>query len=301
MWVVADCGGTHWRLAMFRGNGRIESEPVQLGEPLEFLVTQGESADFDTDFKNLKAGIWHLIRDRKHGVPDKIVFAVAGEVDQQRRALDSAGNLLHLVDMPIVDLLEAEFPGIPVYLGNDTEAAALAEAVHGSGQGKKFRLVGWGTGLGSCAISRCVCGGLLTHPGEFGHQRVTNNLRLCGCGKRGCVEAEAGGASLREIHGVPLDELSREQWLTAAEHVVTALHNTVVTDGVELVVFTGGVICKQQWLTRVMQQMLHGAMRGRNVPELCISHFGESAGLVGAYVLGAWIDKQREHTQIHLG
>jgi glucokinase len=296
MWVVADCGGTHWRLAMFCGNGSIDSEPEQLGE-LEFLVTQGESVDFDTDFRNLKAGIWRL--SRLYGLPDKIVLAVAGEVDKQRRTLISAGNLGHLVGVPFVDLLEAEFPGKPVYLGNDTEAAALADAVHGCGQGKKFRLVGWGTGLGSCAISRCACGGLLTHPGEFGHQRVTNNLRLCGCGKRGCVEAEAGGASLREIHGIPLDELSRDQWLTAAEHVVTALHNTVVTDGVELVVFTGGVICKQQWLIRVMQQMLHGAMGGKNVPELCISHFGESAGLIGAYVLGAWLDKQREHTQIH--
>jgi glucokinase len=87
--------------------------------------------------------------------------------------------------------------GTAVRLGNDVQVATDAEFALGSGRPYNSLLgVFWGTGVGGGIvldgkpwIGRDVAG-------EIGHVVVRIGGALCGCGRRGCMEAYAGRASM---------------------------------------------------------------------------------------------------------
>ena len=87
--------------------------------------------------------------------------------------------------------------GAAVRLGNDVQVATDAEFALGSGRPYSSLLgVFWGTGVGGGIvldgkpwIGRDVAG-------EIGHVVVRIGGALCGCGRRGCMEAYAGRASM---------------------------------------------------------------------------------------------------------
>jgi glucokinase len=87
--------------------------------------------------------------------------------------------------------------GAAVRLGNDVTVATDAEFALGSGRPYNSLLgVFWGTGVGGGLvldgkpwIGRDVAG-------EIGHVVVRVGGALCGCGRRGCMEAYAGRASM---------------------------------------------------------------------------------------------------------
>ena len=87
--------------------------------------------------------------------------------------------------------------GAPVFIGNDVQVATNAEFALGAGRPYKSLLgVFWGTGVG---------GGLILGgkpwvgrggAGEIGHIVVKIDGARCTCGRRGCMEAYAGRASM---------------------------------------------------------------------------------------------------------
>jgi glucokinase len=81
--------------------------------------------------------------------------------------------------------------GLAVGIANDAHAAALGERAFGSAHGMKdFILINIGVGLGSCFFSNGYeHQGADGHAGEIGHTCLSPGGRLCGCGKRGCLEA----------------------------------------------------------------------------------------------------------------
>ncbi|MBX2950166.1 MAG: ROK family protein [Crocinitomicaceae bacterium] len=88
---------------------------------------------------------------------------------------------------------------------NDANAAAVGEMLFGAAIGlKNFVTITLGTGLGSGVVidGKIVYGedGLA---GEYGHIRVVDNGRLCGCGRQGCLETYASATgvvrSIREL------------------------------------------------------------------------------------------------------
>ena len=81
--------------------------------------------------------------------------------------------------------------GIPVAITNDANAAAIGEMAYGVAKGmKNFIMITLGTGVGS----GIVVNGQLVYgsdglAGELGHViMVREGGRLCGCGRRGCLE-----------------------------------------------------------------------------------------------------------------
>ena len=88
--------------------------------------------------------------------------------------------------------------GLPVFVENDANASAWAEARYGAARGyQDVLLIAVGTGIGAGFI----IGGDLYHGrwgigGEPGHYRVVPDGRLCGCGNRGCWEQYASGNAL---------------------------------------------------------------------------------------------------------
>jgi glucokinase len=93
--------------------------------------------------------------------------------------------------------VSAQLGGLPVVLGNDVNVAVLGTWQRGAGRPYRNLLGVWaGTGVGGGLV---LDGRLYTGrgaAGEFGHMVVRPNGLRCGCGRRGCVEAYAGRASM---------------------------------------------------------------------------------------------------------
>ena len=107
-------------------------------------------------------------------------------------------NLQSWNPVPIKDILEAEF-GLYTQLENDANAGALAEWLFGAGRGKRnvvYMTMGTGIGGGLILDGR-LYRGANGNAGEVGHMRVVHqDGPLCGCGKRGCLEAFCSGPSI---------------------------------------------------------------------------------------------------------
>lgn len=103
--------------------------------------------------------------------------------------IENAANLSWKGVVPLAAMLRDRL-GLAVALGNDAHAAALGEHAFGSAHGmNNFIVVTLGTGIGSCIFSDGqVHSGYSGFAGEFGHTCVQPEGRLCGCGKRGCLE-----------------------------------------------------------------------------------------------------------------
>lgn len=97
----------------------------------------------------------------------------------------------HECVVPLAEMFSKRLGGMSVKLTNDANAAALGEMMFGAARGMKdFIMITLGTGVGS----GIVCNGQLLfgsdgNAGELGHViAVRENGRLCGCGRRGCLE-----------------------------------------------------------------------------------------------------------------
>ena len=95
--------------------------------------------------------------------------------------------------VPLQALLEGWFH-CRVVLSNDVDAGTYGEYRFGAGKGART-LVGVfpGTGIGGgCVYDGKLLRGKTGSAMEIGHLPVRENGRLCGCGRRGCLEALAG-------------------------------------------------------------------------------------------------------------
>ena len=96
----------------------------------------------------------------------------------------------------LVKMIQQYYP-IPVSITNDANAAAIGEMKFGAAKGMKhFIVITLGTGLGSgIVVDGKMVYGHDGFAGELGHVIVDVNGRMCGCGRRGCLETyvSAGG------------------------------------------------------------------------------------------------------------
>jgi predicted NBD/HSP70 family sugar kinase len=94
--------------------------------------------------------------------------------------------------------------GVPVTVENEASLGALAEHLRGAGSGCQDLVYLHGDiGIGGGVISGGhLLGGDSGYGGEVGHMVVNpRDGRHCGCGARGCLEAEAGERALLESAG----------------------------------------------------------------------------------------------------
>lgn len=103
--------------------------------------------------------------------------------------IEYAANLVWQGVVPIAKKFE-EALGIPVIVTNDANAAAVGEFTYGVARGmKNFIMITLGTGVGSGIYINgqlvLGCDGLA---GELGHLTVIPGGRICGCGRKGCLE-----------------------------------------------------------------------------------------------------------------
>ncbi len=192
--LAGDWGGTQLKLGVVR-DGRVLAQTVEpshseLGLAVRLPVIAAA-------WRRLLTGLELAPRDCAG-----IAVAFPSLVDNRSgRVLVDYGKFS---DAPRLDLrawAEREF-GLPLAIENDARLALIGEWRQGAGRGcDNLVMITLGTGLGVCAV---VEGRLLRGPhGQAGvlggHITVRHGGRLCGCGNRGCAEAEASTSRLREI------------------------------------------------------------------------------------------------------
>lgn len=138
-----------------------------------------------------------------------IGVVVPGSIDPTGEIVLDAYNLgFHHV--PFKQLLQDQFDGLPVYLANDADGAALGELGNGAFRGCKTAvLLTLGTGVGGGVIlnGKMFSGGCRRGI-ELGHMQIVSGGELCTCGVRGCIEAYCSATALirdvvRAIHTDP--------------------------------------------------------------------------------------------------
>ncbi len=215
--------------------------------------------------------------------------------------------------------------GVPVFLDNDANCAALAESTYGAARGTRSAIVvTLGTGIGG----GLVIDGQLVHgangmAGEFGHMQVVPGGHPCECGGQGCWEQyssgnalvraarqrmgeqpsvleEASGGNPDRVTGPMVsdaaaagDMVARQAFASVGDWLGVGVANLVAAFDPEIVVIGGGVSAAGDRLLEparnAMLRSLVGAAH-RDVPPLVAALLGPEAGLVGAAELArrAW-------------
>lgn len=169
----------------------------------------------------------------KKGIPLSEVayagIASPGTANGETGIIEIANNLPFKM-FPIVDIFKKYLPLDKVYVENDANAAALAEAMAGVAKGTKNSvMITLGTGVGGgIIIDGKVYAGFNAAGAELGHIVIEHNGRQCSCGRRGCWEAYSSATALTNmtkekitecrLKGIPtmmIDEEGRDGKVTA--------------------------------------------------------------------------------------
>lgn len=210
---------------------------------------------------------------------------------------------------------------LPVYIDNDANCAAMAEAVAGAGKGAKDSVtITLGTGVGAGVIvNGRIFSGFNQAGSEFGHTVLVSGGVQCGCGRKGCFEQYASATALarmtREAAEANPDSLlnkvkgeegewnariafiaMREGDKTAAEvvdkytdYLADGLANAINAFMPEVVIVGGGVCNEGDPLLKpVMEKTMSRPYFGPGVPKtrVAIAQMGNDAGIVGAAMMG---------------
>ncbi len=214
--IAVDFGGTNIRAAYF---------PSPQPPP----VSQNKTATLASEGPN--AVITRLIQAIESQIPKgavdlRIGIAAPGPLDPRTGVILSAPNLSGWTNIPLRDQLSEHF-GVPVFLGNDANAAALAEWRFGAGQGTGnmiYLTISTGIGGGVIADGRLLLGahGLA---GELGHITMDLNGPTCGCGIKGHIEAIAAGPALARNATAQLEagQLSTLKETLSAQGKITSI------------------------------------------------------------------------------
>lgn len=257
-----DIGGTNTKFGVGDREGRLHAEG-------SLLTADHETLD---GFVNLLADACRSCV-AKVGVQSKVAAVGIGapNANYYRGTVEHAPNLRWKGVLPLAELVSKAL-GLPTWLTNDANAAALGEMLYGGGRGMKDLLVmTLGTGVGSGYI---VDGKLLYghsgFGGELGHVMVKPGGRQCGCGRQGCLEKYASvtglvltarerlaasdtPSRLRDLPAAALDgaviheaaragdSLALEVYEETGEVLGVALANTVAITSPEAIFLSGGL------------------------------------------------------------
>jgi predicted NBD/HSP70 family sugar kinase/putative N-acetylmannosamine-6-phosphate epimerase len=146
----------------------------------------------------------HLVRVARAGIererPTAIGIATAGWVNPHTGRVVYATETLPGWTGTEIAKEVGSATGLPVFVENDANALAVAEAEFGAGRGlSDFVCITLGTGVGG----GCYTGGRLNRGSHFfanalGHITIEPGGRVCNCGQRGCLEMYTNAVALLE-------------------------------------------------------------------------------------------------------
>lgn len=227
---------------------------------------------------------------------------------------------LPLFDIPFADVM-TERLGLPVFVDNDANTAALAEHRAGAARGfSEAVLLTIGTGIGSGLILRDeVYRGAVGAAAEIGHMVIEIDGPPCqgNCPNHGCFESVASGTALareavriagerprsglgralaqgRTIAGPLVTELAHDGDQAALEVIAliggrlgVAIANCVNIFNPQVVIVGGGVIGAGELLLVPARAVVaaRALPPARDEVQIVAARFGVEAGMIGAAAL----------------
>ncbi|MFN3929835.1 MAG: ROK family protein, partial [Thermoflexus sp.] len=194
VYIAVDLGGTNIRASRCAEDGRIFARaqtPTRPEEGVEAVIAR------------IVGAIEAVWADEEP--VEAIGVGAPGPLDPQTGVVLTAPNL-GWENVPLADRLRDRF-GVPCFVGNDANLAALGEWKYGAGRGHEH--------LVYLTVSTGIGGGVITHGmllegarglgAELGHIVVeARDGPRCGCGQTGCLEALASGTAIARM--------AREAW-----------------------------------------------------------------------------------------
>ena len=189
--IAIDLGGTNSRVAAITPGCKI-------------LVRTAHDTRADEEPDAVLADLAVAVTEVRAQISGRAIIglgvAAPGPLDPVTGIVFQAPNLPRWRNVPLADHLRA-LTGLEVYIGNDANLAALAEARYGAGRGANnlvFLTVSTGVGSGILTHGRLLLGehGVAA---EAGHMAISLDGPRCSCGNRGCLEAYASGTSLANL------------------------------------------------------------------------------------------------------
>jgi len=309
-----DLGGTKLQLGVLDGDSKIawESREASTGqtedELVEMLIEEIEEA-----------------RRARPGV-EAVGLGIPATIDHQRGEAVSAVNL-PIADLPIRDLC-SERLGLPVFVDNDANVAALAEHRFGSAKGTRDAvMLTIGTGIGGGLIlDQELYRGSSGAGAELGHFPIDIDGPRCqgNCPGNGCLETMASGTALgrearalaeqrpdsalgrRHAAGEEVDGRAATEAALAGDADAVGLFELVgrrlgaglagfanIFDP-EMIVIGGGVIAAGDLLLEPARRELRArALPPMNRTPVVAAKLGPDAGMIGAAEM-ARIELDRE-------
>jgi len=129
--------------------------------------------------------------------PRRIGICAPGPLDPHIGVVLNPPNVTCWRNYPLAAEIARRYGGF-VKLENDAKSAGLAEALWGAGRGyRNVFYTGIGTGIGAGILfDGRIYHGRTGAADEAGHMVIDYQGPLCGCGKKGCIEALASGTSI---------------------------------------------------------------------------------------------------------
>ncbi len=299
-----DLGGTSVRAAVVDVNGGITGFVTGATE-----ASQGPDAVIDRIIAVLQDA---LARASVH-VSELVAVGIGapGPLDWDTGVIHEAPNLPGWKEVPLATRV-ADAVGLPAFLENDANAAALAERQYGVGRGAMNMLyitVSTGVG-GGLILDGELWHGAYGSAGEFGHMTVDFEGPLCDCGNRGCIEAIAAGPDIAAWVGQQIaagrasalrgqtdlsgrdvveaarqgDELSISALDRAGRAVGFGVINVAHLVNLDVVVVGGGIANAGDLLFAPLRATVRKHLLESTAPNLRLEPWslGEDVGLLGA-------------------
>lgn len=186
--IAVDLGGTQIRAALCDPRGQILR---RIARPT--LAAEGPGAVIRRLEEAIAAAMEGTPADQIAGIG----IGAPGPLNPISGIVLEAPNLPGWINVPLRNMISARF-GLPTFLGNDANLAALAEYTFGAGRGRPdmiYLTISTGVGSGIIVDGEMILGayGL---GAEAGHIIIDPKGPQCGCGHYGCLEAFASGTAI---------------------------------------------------------------------------------------------------------
>jgi fructokinase len=288
------------------GGTKIEGVIMDSTRPGEALYRLRRETGAALGYEHILSQIEGVISDLETASgfsrPSKIGIGTPGAIEPSTGLLKNS-NTTCLNGRPIAQDLE-RLAGAQIFMANDANCFALAEAVIGAGAGASVVfgvILGTGAG-GGVVVNGRVLPGLHGIAGEWGHNPLRGEAHPCYCGRSGCIEGVLAGPSLERFYreqggeavrlpeislraqaGEPLALQTLERLREKFAESIAAVINILDPDAI---IIGGGVgnmalLYEDETRQAVLKHVFNKELRTRILkPTL-----GDSAGVFGAALL----------------
>lgn len=310
LYLGIDLGGTNTKVGIVTEKGEVHQH---------FSLDTEAAKGPNHVLEQIKKGVDKVIDLTGTGKFVAVGIGAPGSVDSNG-CVKYPPNFPDWEEVPVKNEIE-QFIGLPTYIDNDANVAAIGEGVFGKGKYfTDFLCITLGTGVGGgLFLNGKIYRGNGWAAGEIGHVTVYPDGPQCNCGNYGCLERLVGAQYISERAAEKIkrsnavtkllelvdanlskitpkiitkaaltgDNLAQEVLKETGEILGIAMANVINLLNLPLIIVSGGISQAGSFILDPMRETIH--KRALPVPrndfEVATAVLGTQAGVIGAAAL----------------